>query len=161
MDTTMDANQNVASIAIVPGQLYHVLLPRNSRNTMEVSFPNKMLVPDITEVIKSALQDTYKTSNILILKAEYLKHYFNEETLSNSYTYAIIYLNIHVSIYTLHIRPLMNFRTYWMIFSKTYSCISTSFKKEISLLSHTPKKLQGWQFSQNCLSEKALKVFFF
>jgi hypothetical protein len=101
MDTTMDANQNVASIAIVPGQLYHVLLPRNSRNTMEVSFPNKMLVPDITEVIKSALQDTYKTSNILILKAEYLKHYFNEETLSNSYTYAIIYLNIPKEVFKL------------------------------------------------------------
>ena len=30
-----------------------------------------------------------------------------------------------------------------------------SFKKEISILSHTPKKLKAQQFSQNCLTEKA------
>ena len=51
--------------------------------------------------------------------------------------------------------------------SKT-SCISTSFKKRISILSHIGKKLQARQFLQNRLSEKApgskkffLQNFFF
>jgi hypothetical protein len=56
--------------------------------------------------------------------------------------------------------PLRIFMTYWMIFSKLFlyskiSFISTSSKKEISILSHIAKKLQAQQFSQNCLSEKA------
>ena len=46
------------------------------------------------------------------------------------------------------------------------SCISTSFKKRISILSHIGKKLQARQFLQNHLSEKAhgskkLSQFFF
>ena len=32
--------------------------------------------------------------------------------------------------------------------------ISTSFKKELSILSHIAKTLQARQFPQNCLSEK-------
>ena len=53
-------------------------------------------------------------------------------------------------------KPLKIFRNDWMIFSKTIlnpkiSCISTSFKKEISILSHIPKKRQARQYLQNCL----------
>ena len=42
-------------------------------------------------------------------------------------------------------------------------CISTSFKKEINMLSNIAKKFQAQKFSQNCLSEKAYdpKSFFF
>ena len=43
-----------------------------------------------------------------------------------------------------------------MFLNSKISCISTSFKKElIILLSNIAKKLQAWQFAQNCLSEKA------
>ena len=44
-----------------------------------------------------------------------------------------------------------------MIFSKTvfkFLNISTSFKKEISILSQIAKKLEARQFLQNCLFEK-------
>ena len=41
-----------------------------------------------------------------------------------------------------------------VLYSKT-SCMSSSSKKEINILSHITKKLQAWQFLHNCLSEKA------
>ena len=49
------------------------------------------------------------------------------------------------------------FRTYWLIFSKTFSlnskffCLSTLSKKEISNVIHIAKKLQAWQNFQKCL----------
>ena len=48
----------------------------------------------------------------------------------------------------------------WMIFLKLFlnskiNCISTSFKKQMSILSHIEKKFQTRQFSLNCLSKKA------
>ena len=45
---------------------------------------------------------------------------------------------------------LKNFWKDWTKFSKI-SSISMAFKKDISILSHTAKKLQARQYLQNCL----------
>ena len=53
-------------------------------------------------------------------------------------------------------QPLRIFRTDWkkitkLFFNSKISCVSTSFKKEISIFSHIAKKLQACQYLQNCL----------
>ena len=37
------------------------------------------------------------------------------------------------------------------------SCISTSFEKEVSILSHIAKKLKARQYLQNCLYQPRIK----
>jgi hypothetical protein len=97
MYASMYANRNVTSI--VTGQLYHVLLPRNSRIYMGVELPENLPAPDVMKLMETALQKTFETSISAILKVEYMEEKYNEETCKTSYIYGIIYLNIPKEVF--------------------------------------------------------------
>jgi hypothetical protein len=66
---------------------------------------------------------------------------------------------MHIALYTgCHKKIFRILREGWMILSKTFFWIlklvlfiSTSFKKEISILNHIAQKFQARQYLQNCL----------
>ena len=59
-----------------------------------------------------------------------------------------------INYWTLFSEIYREFQKDWVIFSKTIFELKTttsSFQKEISILSHVAKKLMGRQYLQNCL----------